>query len=81
LTFQLYTADDYDRTTGRPTSTRPPSWPSKETERRPAFGGWHQVAVITLATGDKYTVEDGVRQVAKLIAEAQQAAAAALAET
>jgi hypothetical protein len=50
-----------------------------ETERWPAFpafGGAHAVAVITLATGDKYVVEDGARRAAKQIAEAQQAAAA-----
>jgi hypothetical protein len=43
-------------------------WP-----RWPAFGGYHPVAVITLATGDKYIVEDGARTAARLIVEAQAA--------
>ncbi len=81
LTFTLYTADDYERTR-RHVHIDPSAVVSvEEAERRPAFGGWYQVAVITLVTGDKYIVEDGARLVAKRIAEAQQAATTAGAET
>jgi hypothetical protein len=59
LTFNLYTADDYER---RPRLVHidPAAVVAvEEAERRPAFGGRYQVAIITLATGDKYIVEDG----------------------
>lgn len=73
LTFILYTADDYDRSR-RQVHIDPAAVISvEETERRPAYGGYHQVAVITLMTGDKHTVEDGSRTVARQIAEAKQA--------
>lgn len=47
----------------------------EEAERRPAYSGYHQVAIITLATGDKFIVEDGSRTAARQIAEAKQAQA------
>jgi hypothetical protein len=75
LTFTLYTADDYDRSR-RVVHIDPSAVVSvEETERRLAFGGWYQVAIITLATGDKYVVEDGSRRAAKQIAEAKRLAA------
>lgn len=74
LTFHLYTADDYERSR-RVVHIDPAAVVSvEETERRPAFGGYWQVAVITLATGDKYTVEDGSRRTAEAIALAKQVA-------
>lgn len=73
LMFNLYTADDYERSR-RVVHIDPAAVVCvEETERRPAFGGYWQVAVITLATGDKYIVEDGGRRTAKAIAEAKQA--------
>jgi hypothetical protein len=76
LMFTVYTADDYDRTR-RVVHIDPCAVVSvEESDRRPAFGGWYHVAVITLATGDKYIVEDGGRHVAKEIAEAKQQAEA-----
>jgi hypothetical protein len=79
LSFTLYTADDYDNS-ARHVHIDPAAVVAvEETERRPAFpafGGAHAVAVITLATGDKYIVEDWRRRAAKQIAEAQQAAPA-----
>jgi hypothetical protein len=50
----------------------------EEAERRPAFGCYQQVAVITMVTGDKYTVEDGTRRVVREIAEAREAEVAKL---
>lgn len=77
LTFNLYTADDYERSR-RVVHIDPAAVVSiEENERRPAFGGYHQVAVITLATGDKYIVEDGSRRTAREIAEGKEAATAA----
>jgi hypothetical protein len=77
LTFTLYTADDYDRRT-RHVHIDPLAVASvEEAERRPAFGGWWQVAVITLVTGGKYTVEDGARQAALLIRVAKEQASCA----
>lgn len=74
LTCTLYTADDYERTT-RIVHIDPAAVVAvEETERRPAFGGWYQVAIITLATGDKYVAEDGDRRVARHFAEAKQLA-------
>jgi hypothetical protein len=79
LTFTLYTADDYGRSR-RVVHIDPCAVIAvEEAERRPAIGGYHQVAVITLVTGDKYTVEDGSRRVAREIAEAKEAAEARLA--
>jgi hypothetical protein len=49
----------------------------EEAERRPAFGGWHQVAVVTLSIGDRHVVEDGARTAARLIADARGSAHAA----
>src|SRR5689334_4625918 len=70
LTFDLYTADDYDRSR-RTVHIDPNAVVSvEETERRPAFGGYHQVAVIMLATGKEYVVEDGARRAARMITEA-----------
>jgi hypothetical protein len=72
LTFTLYTADDYERSR-RVIHIDPTIVVAvEETDRRPAFGGWYHVAVLTLATGDKYVVEDGGRRVAREIAEAKQ---------
>jgi hypothetical protein len=81
LTFTLYTADDYDRGSSRNVHIDPATVVSvEESERRPAFGGYWQVAVITLLTGDKFIVQDGVRKAAKRIDEAKQAATPAAAE-
>lgn len=75
LTFTLYTADDYERSR-RVVHVDPLAVVSvEESERRPAFGGWHQVAVLILSTGDKHIVEDSSRRAAKQIREARQAAA------
>jgi hypothetical protein len=77
LTFNLYTADDYNRNSRRVVHIDPAAVISvEETERRPAFGGYHQVAVITLVTGDKHVVLDGGRRAARQIAEAKQLAEA-----
>jgi hypothetical protein len=76
LTFTLYTADEYDRTTRHVHIDPGAVVAVEETERRPALGGAHAVAVITLVTGDKYIVEDWQRRAARQIALAQQAAAA-----
>lgn len=76
LTFHVYTADDYERTR-RTVHIDPTAVVSvEESERRPAYGGWHAVAIITLATGDKHVVEDGSRRAAKRIAEAKREATA-----
>ena len=80
LTFNLYTADDYDNRTGRQVHIDPAAVVSvEETQRRPAYSGYWQVAVITLVTGNKHTVEDGSRTAARKIAEAKQQAEAILA--
>jgi hypothetical protein len=72
LTFTLYTADDYGRRS-RQVHIDPAAVASvEESERRPAFGGWYQVAIITLTTGDKHIVEDGARRAARQIAEAKR---------
>jgi hypothetical protein len=47
----------------------------EEAERRPAFGGYWQVAVVTMYNGEKFTVEDGARRAAKVIGEAKERAA------
>jgi hypothetical protein len=39
-------------------------------ERRPAFGGWHQIAVIAMVNGDDFVVEDEARRAARMIREA-----------
>jgi hypothetical protein len=76
LTFTLYTADDYERTR-RVVHIDPVAVVAvEEAERHPAFGDWYQVAIITLATGDKYVVEDGARRAAREIAEAKEQAKA-----
>jgi hypothetical protein len=76
LTFTLYTADDYDRSC-RVVHIDPCAVIAvEEAERRPAFGGYHQVVVITLVTGREYVVEDGARRLAREIAEAKEAAEA-----
>jgi hypothetical protein len=73
LTFTLYTED---RDGPRAVHIDPAAVASvEEAERRPAFGGWHQVAVIVLVTGDKFTLEDGARRAARQIAAAKAAAA------
>jgi hypothetical protein len=76
LTFNLYTADDSERSHGVVHIDPIAVIAVEETERRAAFGGWYQVAVITLATGDKYVVEDEVRRAAREIAEAKEQAEA-----
>lgn len=79
LTFTLHTADDYDRSR-RQVHIDPAAVISvEEAERRPAFGGYCQVAVITLTTGDKHIVEDGSRTAARKIVEAKRQAEAILA--
>jgi hypothetical protein len=73
LTFNLYTADEYDNRTRRVVHIDPAAVISvEETERRPAYGGYWQVAVITMITGDKHIVEDDSRTAARKIAEAKQ---------
>jgi hypothetical protein len=76
LTFTLYTADTYDQSPRHVHIDAAAVVSVEETERRPAFGGYHQVVIITLTTGDKYVVEDEARTAARRIAEAQQTAAA-----
>jgi hypothetical protein len=44
-------------------------------ERRPAFGGWWQVAVVTMMNGEWFVVEDGARRAAKVVREAKEKAA------
>jgi hypothetical protein len=76
LTFTLYAGDDYDRRT-RQVSINPQFVASvEEAERRPAFGGWSFVAIIHLHDGKEHVVCDATRRVARMIAEAQQAAVA-----
>ena len=76
LTFSLFTADDYKRSP-RVVHIDPIAVVAiEEAERRPAVGDWYQVAIITLATGDKYVVEDGARRAAREIAEAKEQAEA-----
>ena len=71
LTFNLYTADEYARP-HRVVHIDPATVASvEESERRPVFGDWYQVAVITLTTGDKYVVGDGSRSAVREVAEAQ----------
>jgi hypothetical protein len=71
LTFTLYTED---RDGPRAVHIDPAAVAGvEETERRPAFGGWHQVALITRTTGRQFTVEDGARKVARQVAEAKAA--------
>lgn len=48
----------------------------RETEDRPAFGGWWETAVITMNNGEQFRVQDGARTVAKQIAQAQSQARA-----
>lgn len=75
LTFTLYTAEDYERRR-REVHIDPAAVVSvEEAERRPAFAGYWQVAVIALATGQTFTVQDGARTAARQIAEAKLAAA------
>jgi hypothetical protein len=77
LTFTLYTADDYDRRT-RHVHIDPLAVASvEEAERRPAFGGYWQVAVIVMVNGERFVVEDGARRVAKMVREAKEKAAGA----
>ena len=76
LTFNLYTADDSERAHGVVHLDPIAVIAVEETERRPAFGGWYQVAVNTLATGDKYVVEDEARSAAWEIADAKEQAEA-----
>ena len=69
LTFELY--PDGERRT-EPVHINPAAVASvRETEQRPAFGGWWQVAVIRLIDGTEHVVCDGSRTVAKRIAEGQ----------
>jgi hypothetical protein len=74
LEFTLYDEDDYSRS--RRVHIDPAAVTSvEETVRRPAFGGWQPVAVITTATGDRLVVEDGARKAAQLVREAKAATA------
>jgi hypothetical protein len=43
-----------------------------ETEDRRAYGGWNQVALITMRNGEKFKVRDDARRVAPQIALAQK---------
>jgi hypothetical protein len=72
LTFSLYTAEDYLRSHGVVHIDPIAVVAVEEAERSPAFGDWSQVAIITLATGDKYVVKDGDRRAAREIAEAKE---------
>jgi hypothetical protein len=75
LTFTLYTADGHDNRS-RQAHIDPAAVISvEEAERRPAYNGYHQVAVITMINGDKHIVEDGSRTAARKIAETKQAQA------
>jgi hypothetical protein len=79
LTFTLYNGDDFDRSR-RIVHIDPLAVVSvEEAERRPAFGGYHHVAVITLVTEREYIVEDDPRRAAFEIADALEAADAKLA--
>jgi hypothetical protein len=76
LTFKLCTADDFDRKV-RAVHIDPAAVVAvEEAERCSPLGDCYPVAVITLATGDKYIVEDGTRKVARTIAQAKQLAEA-----
>jgi hypothetical protein len=48
----------------------------EEGKRHPAFGGWHQVAVVTMVNRERFVVEDGARRAAKVIREAKAARSA-----
>jgi hypothetical protein len=72
LTFDVY--PDFDRHQDK-VHINPSAVASvRETECRPAFGGWWQVAVIRLIDGAEHVVCDGSRTAAKRIAEAQDQA-------
>jgi hypothetical protein len=47
----------------------------EEAERRPAFGGYWQVAVIAMVNGERFVVEDGARRAARMVREAKEQAA------
>jgi hypothetical protein len=79
LTFTLYTADDYDRRTRHVHIDQLAVSSVEEAERRPAFGGYWQVAVVTMMNGEKFVVEDGARRAARLVWEAKEKAAGAMA--
>jgi hypothetical protein len=71
LTFTPYTADGYDRPT-RHVHIDPLAVASvEEAERRPAFGGYWQVAVVTMMNGERFVVEDGARRPAKVVRDAK----------
>ena len=71
LTFTLY-CDDFSPGPSRQVHIDPAAVASvEEDERRPAYRGWHQVAVIMLVTGKTFVVEDEARLAAKRIAEAK----------
>jgi hypothetical protein len=77
LTFTLYTAGDYDRRT-RHVPIDPLVVASvEEAERRPAFVGYWQVAVVVMVNGERFVVEDGARRAARMVREAKERAAAA----
>jgi hypothetical protein len=70
LTFTLY--DEDARGPSRQVHIDPAAVASvAETACRPAFGGWHQVAVISMVNGERFTVEDGARTAARLVREAK----------
>jgi hypothetical protein len=73
LSFDLYTADDYDRTRRTVHVNAALVASVVETERRPAFGGSSPVAVIRMHDGAEHVVYDGARQVARQVADAQAA--------
>jgi hypothetical protein len=71
LTFTLY--DEDTRGPSRSVHIDPAAVASVEEDlRRPAFGGWWQVAVITLANGERFVVADGARTAARLVREAKE---------
>ena len=69
LTFNIF--QEFPQDTPRKVTIYPPHVVSvAETERRPSYGFYQKVAVITTMTGDKFTVYDDARNVAAQIYEA-----------
>ena len=71
LTFDLYSSE---RRYEKFTVTVNPTFVESETEseKRPADSGWQQVAIVTMSSGERHTVLDHNRSVARQIAEAQE---------
>jgi hypothetical protein len=72
LEFTLYNEDDHGDT--RRVLIDPADVASvEESERRPAYGASRPVAVVTMANGYSFVVEDDARRAAALIREAKAA--------